>query len=255
MDEITPVFVCGMGRSGTTNALRILNMHPAVMVNGEIPLSVLKHFFALLDGTESSYSDPDRQRVWRENKAQYMFESFGYLSKGGRGRLDKAGDAKFRGHKSPRLETFFEKYESHFSGIGPAPRYFYCARNPFDCWRSHRAMTWGSETTQEFLGQYMTSFKNLERMQEYAGDRVIVLNLDELKNAPDLLAYYRDKIFTPLGLDVPERTATRIVKSADKREPSSTPPLESDQEKAIAEYPGVAALLAAHFPRATATLR
>ena len=38
-----------MGRSGTTNALRILNMHPSVMLNGEIPLSILKHFFALLD--------------------------------------------------------------------------------------------------------------------------------------------------------------------------------------------------------------
>ncbi|HVU22107.1 MAG TPA: sulfotransferase, partial [Rhizomicrobium sp.] len=80
MDQITPVFICGMGRSGTTNALRILNMHPSVMLNGEIPLSILKHFFALLDSTENSYSDPDRQRVWRENKAQYIFESFGYLS-------------------------------------------------------------------------------------------------------------------------------------------------------------------------------
>lgn len=240
-----------MGRSGTTNALRILNMHPSVMLNGEIPLSILKHFFALLDSTENSYSDPDRQRVWRENKAQYIFESFGYLSKGGRGRLDKAGDAKFRGHKSPRMETLFEKYETHFGEIGPPPRYFYCARNPFDCWRSHRTMTWGSETVQEFLAQYMTSFKNLERMQKQAAERVAVLNLDELKNAPDMLAYYRSKIFAPLGLDVPDRTAARIVKSDGKRAPSSTPPLEAGQKEAIGDYPGMAALLTAYFPNAT----
>jgi hypothetical protein len=256
MDEITPVFVCGMGRSGTTNALQILNTHPSVMLNGEIPLSILKHFFALLDTTENSYSDAERQRVWRGNKTQYMLESFGYLSKGGRGRLDKAEDAKFRGHKSPRLEILFEKYESHFSDIGPPPFYFYCARNPFDCWRSYRTMEWsGYENVQEFLQHYAMSFEKLKQMLERAGDRVALLNLDQLKSAPDALTYYRKTIFAPLGLDVSERMAIRIAKMMSKKEPSSSPALKPTERNAIADYPGIAELLETHFPDLTSAPR
>jgi hypothetical protein len=90
MDEITPVFICGMGRSGTTNALRVLNTHPSVMLNGEISLSVLKNFFALIDGVDRSYGTKDKTSAgWSTRKAEYMFESFGYLAKGGRGRQTK----------------------------------------------------------------------------------------------------------------------------------------------------------------------
>jgi Sulfotransferase family len=256
MDEITPVFVCGMPRSGTTNALQVLNTHPSVMLNSEIPLSILKHFFALLDTTENSYSEPERKQVWRENKAQYMFDSFGYLAKGGRGRLEKAQGAKFRGHKSPRLETLFERYESHFGEIGPAPFYFYCARNPFDCWRSHRSMSWSTyETAQEFLRHYKTSFVKLQQMRETAGARVFVLNLDDLKGASDALTFYRENIFAPLGLDLPERTEKRIMKVMDKRESSAAPVLEKDEKDAIAREPGVAELLETYFPKSMSASR
>jgi hypothetical protein len=249
MDEVTPVFVCGMGRSGTTNALRILNTHPAVALNGEISLSVLKHFFTLLDGVDRSYGAGDSVGDgWRAHKADYMFESFGYLSKGGRGRLNKIASAAFRGHKSPRLETLFEKYENHFDGLGPKPRYFYCARNPFDCWRSYREMAWSNyASVDQFLQHYTASFARLKEMQDAAAERVTVLNLQDLIAAPDLLAFYRESIFAPLGLDLPEKSALRIERIEGDSEHASNPALSPEDRKAIEIYPGIADIVATHF--------
>jgi hypothetical protein len=254
MDEITPLFICGMGRSGTTNALRVLNTHPSVMLNGEISLSVLNQFFALLDGVERSYAEKDDTlEGWRKRKIDYMFESFGYLSKGGRGQLKKLPAARFRGHKTPRLETLFEKYEAHFRGSGYPPRYIYCARNPFDCWRSYKATSWNRhDGVTEFLAQYMASFERLKVMQEHADGRVFVLKLDDLIAASDAAEWYRDRLFTPLGLDMPERTRSRIREfDEEKRTSSSAPALSSEEKKAITQYPGLETLIETMFENLT----
>ncbi len=102
MDDVMPLFIGGMGRAGTTNALRVLNTHPEVMLNGEVSLSVLKQFFAVLDIADRSHAESDDiAKGWKTRKTQYMFESFGYLSKGGRGHLEKAERVTFRGHRTP----------------------------------------------------------------------------------------------------------------------------------------------------------
>lgn len=257
MGEITPVFVCGMGRSGTTNALRILNTHSSVMLNGEIALNVLMRFFDLLDATDQSYGTKEHiSEDWNARKAEYIFESFGYLSKSGRGRYDNATGARFRGHKTPRLETIFEKYESHLSGCGPAPRYFYCMRNPFDCWRSYRTMPWtGYSEVEDFLQGYLESFERLEQMQKKLDERLILLNLDALKKTPDIFEFYNKNIFTPLGLDMPERTVKRITKIMGDRKPSSTPELSAQDREVIASEPGIANVLETYFPNSISASR
>ncbi len=245
MDDVTPLFIGGMGRSGTTNALRVLNTHPAVMLNGEVSLSVLKQFFALLDIADRSYMGSDETAEgWKSRKTEYMFESFGYLSKGGRGRLEKGRKATFRGHKTPRLESLFTDYETHFRGIGLKPRYFYCARNPFDCWRSTKMFSWGtSRSLEEFLKHYTTSFHTLDQMQQAIGERVSVIKLDELMAESDPLAWYRKKLFAPLGLDMPQKTIRRLEKLIAERTTSTAPNISDDERKTIASYPGIASLM------------
>lgn len=245
MDEVTPLFIGGVGRSGTTNALRVLNAHPAVALNAEVSLSVLKQLFALLDAADRSYAGNDNTAAgWKTRKAEYLFESFGYLSKGGRGRAEKIGGAKFRGHKMPRLETLFAAYETHFRSVGLEPRYFYCARNPFDCWRSNKTFSWGtSSSLEEFLKHYTASFDILRYMQQTIGERVVVLKLDELIAESDPLAWYREKIFVPLGLDLPQRAINRIEKITAERTISSTPEISAEDRKAITGYPGIAVLM------------
>jgi len=251
MGEVTPLFIFGMGRSGTTNALRVLNAHPQVMLNGEISLSVMKQFFALLDGVEKSYGAKSATlEAWHARKADYMLESFGYLSKGGRGQLKKIPEAKFRGHKTPRHELLFDRYEAHFVSTGLAPRYFYCARNPFDCWRSYGATEWnGYKAVQEFLAHYMESFEHWHTMQRCAEGRVHLLKLDDLIAAPDPLAWYRQNIFGPLDLDIPEPTLRRLAKLTDDGgAKAGAGELSTADLRAIADHPGVAALVETLFP-------
>jgi hypothetical protein len=219
------------------------------MLNGEISLAVLKQFLNLLDTLERSMSKKDALRDgWYERKADYIFSSFGYLAKGGRGRLDRASTARFRGHKSPQLESLFEPYEKHFTSVGMAPLYFYCARNAFDCWRSYRAMPWnGYDDVGQFLKHYMISFETLARMQDAAPGRVFVLNLDELKASADPIAFYRDKLFGRLGLTMPERVARRIANLAEQKRPSAHDALSEADRRTIAGHRGMRALYREKF--------
>ncbi|HWA91720.1 MAG TPA: sulfotransferase [Rhizomicrobium sp.] len=256
MDGITPLFIMGMGRSGTTNALRVASAHPEIMLNGEISLAVVKQFFALLEQLERSYGKRDAMRDgWFERKADYIFSSFGYLAKGGRGKLERGSTARFRGHKAPRLETMFDSYEAHFASVGLKPRYFYCARNAFDCWRSYRNQNWNSyDAVGRFLEHYMASFETLKRIRAEVPDRVFVLNLDELKASGDPVGFYRTRLFAPLGLELPERVARKIGNFAELKKPAEHAPLDSADDRAIADYPGMRALygemFSAHLTRA-----
>jgi Sulfotransferase family len=247
MDAVTPLFIFGMGRSGTTNAQRVANAHPLVMLNGEITLTLLKQFLALLDAADRVHEGA-RGEAWLERKADYIFESFGYLSKGGRGKLHRRADARYMGHKTPRLESLFDEYEAHFGSAGLKPRYFYCARNPFDCWRSYRAAEWNRYDVQGFLAHYVKSFERLDEIQTRVPDRIGVLNLDELIAKGDPVAFYREKLFEPLGLDVPERVVERVRSLSSKRTSGERPPeIGADDRRAIETYPGIARIHAAMF--------
>lgn len=242
MDRVTPLFILGMGRSGTTNALRAFNTHPSVMLNGEISLPVLKQFLELLETVERSYDKKDTARDgWFERKADYMFSSFGYLAKGGRGRLDKRGHATFLGHKTPRLETLFDAYEAHFGSAGLKPRYIYCARNAFDCWRSYKSMEWnGYDTVDRFLEHYSASYEKLEDMRSTAGGRVCVLNLDALVAAGDPIGFYRENLFAPLDLELPERALPRIARiHKGKRSGPESRALSDEDRETIRRHPGM----------------
>jgi len=246
MDAVTPLFVFGMSRSGTTNAQRVANAHPLVAMDGEIPLPVLKQFLTLLDAADRAH-DGTRE-AWLERKADYMFESFGYLSKGGRGKLHRRAGARYVGHKTPRLESLFDEYETHFASAGLEPRYFYCARNPFDCWRSHKAVDWNRYDVRGFLAHYVKSFARLDEIAARVPSRVGVINLDELIAQGDPVAFYRAKLLEPLGLDMPERVVQRIGKlSADRSSAPRPAALDADDRRAIETYPGIAEIDARLF--------
>jgi len=242
MGDVTPLFVLGMGRSGTTNALRVLNAHPDVMLNGEIALAVVRQYLALLDTIDRSCGKKDAMRQdWLARKAEYMYSSFGYLAKAGRGKLHKRGRARFLGHKAPQLENLFDQYEAHFASAGAEPRYVYCARNAFDCWKSYNAASWsGYGSVSEFLEDYAQSYETLDRMLERAPGRVIVNNLDALIAAPDPVAFYRTTLFEPLGLDMPEQTVRQIEKiHVAKERTSPSRKLDPEDRAAIENHPGM----------------
>jgi sulfotransferase family protein len=252
MGEITPLFIFGMGRSGTTNALRVVNSHPEVMLNGEIPNGVMRRLFQLLDTADESFVDRRNIRGgWLGRKEQYIYEAFSMLNKAGPRKPELYAAARFRGHKSPRQESMFDDYERHFASVGRQPLYFYCARNPKDCYRSYRAMDWNAyKSVGQFLGHYMESFRKLEEMQAKTPGRVFVLVLDELIASGDPLAFYRERMFAPLGL-TPSAAFARTVETLDaRREEGPRPePLSRADSETIDDYPGIAELYKTVFGR------
>lgn len=239
MERLTPLFVMGMGRSGTTNALRVLNCHPKVMLTGEIALAVLKRFFALLDVLDQSNQGKTQVRDgWLGRKADYVFTSFGYMAKMPRGQPEAPAGAIYRGHKSPRLEFIFDDYETHFASVGMQPRYVYCTRNPFDCWTSYKSMPWNAyRDVDHFLRDYERSHLELRRVRGEASGRVLVMDLDALKAAPDPLAFYRENLYAPLGLEMDDRIRQRIHKIHYESKRGSPARALGDEERArIARY-------------------
>ena len=248
MSAATPLFILGMGRSGTTTAQRVLNAHPSVSLTGEVPLAVLRALFATLDAADKAHAKT--REGWLSRKTGFMFDAFGSLSKGGVGAAGRRADALFRGFKEPRLESLFAPLETHFASVGLLPRYVYCARNPFDCWRSYKATSWNSYAeVNRFLADYVKSFEHLQAMRAAAPERVCVLNLDDAIASRDAAKFYSDTLFGFLGLDVPERVARRIGEFAAPERPSQYPPLSSEERAAVEAFGGIARIRAEHFGR------
>ncbi|MBV9993554.1 MAG: sulfotransferase [Alphaproteobacteria bacterium] len=256
---MTPLFVLGMGRSGTTNALRVLNTHPEIMLDGEISLSILSKLMALLEAADRSFEKNEaRNDGWLARKSEYIYSSFGHLAKAGPGRPRKRSRARFLGHKSPQLENLFDQYEAQFATVGAAPRYVYCARNAFDCWTSYKTMPWNPyKSVGAFLNHYAASYAALDRMLERAPGRVSVMNLDALIASRDPIAFYRATLFEPLGLNLPARSIEAIadIHSAKERT-SAARDLDAAERAAIENHPAVrerhAAMFAPHLRRETA---
>jgi len=245
MDAPTPLFVTGMGRSGTTTALRVLNTHPSVYLTGEVPLPVLRALFATLDAADKAHVDT--RDGWLSRKTDFMFDAFGFLSKGGEGRTHRRATAGFRGFKEPRLEGMFADLESHFASVGLAPRYVYCARNPFDCWRSYKATSWNRHDEEGFLAAYVKSFAHLRAMRTAAPQRVAVISLDEVIASGDPAKFYRDRLFSFLELHVPKRVAQHIERIANSERRSPYPALPPAERSAIEAFPGIAEIRAEYF--------
>jgi hypothetical protein len=90
-----------------------------------------------------------------------------------------------------------------------------------------------------FLAQDVQSFERLADIEARAGDRVGILNLDALIASGDAVAFYRETLFAPLGLDMPERVVQRMQTLSAKRTEGPRPAeLDADDRRAIETSPG-----------------
>jgi hypothetical protein len=234
MKTVSPLIICGMGRSGTRNTANVLNCHDEVMLFGEVPLGVMKEVFDLLDTIDKTYSRKDYHvKLWARKKAQFVYSSFNYIGKAPLAKEKRS--ARFIGHKTPHHEKLFEDYERHFQSVDVQPVYLYCCRDVKSCWRSYKSMNWGSKRTLEsFLKEYEESYAHLQLMRSKAKNRVHLVKLNDLIAAPNQVEFYRETLFKPLGLDLDSDTAQKIASLENGNatvKVTGRPPLElTDQE-------------------------
>ena len=174
-------------------------------------------------------------------------------------RLGSAGrplvrdNAVWFGHKTPRHERHFKRYEAIFDDPDNRAIYVYCLRNPFDVWRSYRAMPWNKfKTVDEFLGAWLRSVRMYHAMAAKAPGRVLMFNLDAMLRAPDWMVYLRPTIFGPLEIhpDSFRRPLNGLgnTNSAERKHGAKPEPLSDHDRKVIASHPETRRIIETYFP-------
>jgi hypothetical protein len=195
---VLPLIVCGFPRSGTLMAAQALALSPEVELQGEmaLPDQTIGHLEALKAWHDGQGA---RSELWRARSYEVMFDAFAGAAPG---RRIVRPNARYRGHKTPRHERYFDRYEALFDKAEAPPRYVYCLRNPWAVWRSLKIMPWNSfRTVGAFIEAWGRSVETFERMQATAPGRVLLFDLDGFVAAEDPAAFLGATLYGPLGLD------------------------------------------------------
>lgn len=192
-DEAKPLIVFGMGRSGTRMCANILSNSDAVELQGEIGDPAAARMIDWLEAIRHQRGPDDRARVYGLARATFK----GAAS----GRLIERPQARWFGHKTPRHERYFARYEAVFDDPARPAHYVYCLRNPFHTWRSYRVMPWnGFKDVRAFLDAWVRSVQMYEAMRGAAPGRVLAFNLDDMIRAPDRTDWLKPNLLDPLEI-------------------------------------------------------
>jgi len=250
----TPLIVSGFPRSGTWMCAHLLANSPEVELQGEMPRG--DEVLAFLEGMKAHYAGQpaDRRARWEAKAHELAFDVFAGVSATASARRP---GARYAGHKTPRHERWFDRYEALFDHPAARPRHVYCLRNPWAVWRSHRVMPWNRlERVEDFIRAWTGSVGCWERMHDRAGERALLFRLDEMTADPAQAgAVVERTLLAPLGLD-PARLiqpvgAVRNTNSAGQKLGAEPPPLDARDIDRIAGDRRVRDLLSRWLPEAT----
>lgn len=188
-----PLIVCGMGRSGTRMCANILTNSRLVELQGELGGPAGTRLLAWLEAARTQRGEGAFEANYEQARQAFRI--------GAAGKPAERSDAVWFGHKTPRHERHFRRYEVIFDDPDNRATYVYCIRNPFDVWRSYQAMPWNKfSTVDEFLKAWLRSVSTYEMIAATAPGRILVFNLDEMVRAPEWTEYLQPSLFDPLGL-------------------------------------------------------
>ena len=114
--------------------------------------------------------------------------------------MDRLGTASHVVNKTPRLEHRFDELEELFQTT--PPKYVYCVRNAFGVLKSIKNLpnlAWNVNTVETNLENYLSSLRQYDKILRTAPDRVLMINIDDLKKAPSNFSMYK-KVFDLMGL-------------------------------------------------------
>jgi hypothetical protein len=199
-----------MPRSGTRNFVNALNVHPSVMLTGEISQPAMRKLLEVGQQLDRSYRGNDRYtRNWQKKRNRFLLESMFSMSKSPR--REFSPECAYVGTKTPNHEFLYEEYERYYAELAIKPRYVFCARRAESCWASYRSMTWARRGVRAFLKRYVSSYNVLRKMLDEVPDRCVVANLDLYVASDSKEAFLRSTLFEPLGLTVDEGQLAEMI--------------------------------------------
>jgi len=178
--DATPLIVVGRQRAGTRFITKLLNSFPDVVIQGEIPNSIMKRVAPLIQFIDQYYlaehaqqdntSPPTRtfpRCGWEEKRRDLIFAIWANCTQ--TRRIELKGPLRYYGYKRPNNEFYFSLYEKSFSSC--PPRYIYCLRKFRENFLSISSR-WPDRTIEEVADNYCASLQQYLKMKEQAPDRV-----------------------------------------------------------------------------------
>jgi glycosyltransferase involved in cell wall biosynthesis len=203
-----PTVIFGNPRSGTRMCANVLHQHPGICVTDEtlnLPRMIEAVAYACNRHLKKYQSGRELQR-----RREILAKAF-WITRSTNGVMNRLGTASHVVNKTPRLEHRFDELEELFQTT--PPRYVYCVRNAFGVLKSIKNLpnlSWNVNTIETNLENYLSSLRQYDKIVQTAPDRVVVINIDELKAMPSNFAMY-EKVFDLMGLPpVPKGIRTKI---------------------------------------------
>jgi Sulfotransferase family len=207
-----PLMVVGAPRCGTRFVANALNRHPAILLHGEIPSPAMDNAIRFLSETGDLFGLEPRWSGWERSRRDLLYAIWVSMLKGPQRR--PRGAVAWFGHKTPGHDRYWEFYRGFFGDIGP--KYVFCMRNFVDHYLSlvsmedHRSLDGidSRRMIRRTAEEYCASVARYADMKAALGADVALFVLDDLREGG--IRYLREALFERLGIDVNDRTLSRI---------------------------------------------
>lgn len=200
-----PLMVVGSPRCGTRFVANALNRHPAIIVHGEIPKPAMDSAVRFLSEASAFFaSEMQWAASWEQNRRDLLYGIWVSMIKGTP--RARSGTIAWFGHKTPRHDRYWEFYRDFF-GEDRGPSYVFCMRNFVDHYLSMNSMN-ENHVIDRIAREYRASVARYAEMKAALGEKVSLFLLDDLREGG--IDYVRATVFERLGIEVDQRTLSRI---------------------------------------------
>jgi Sulfotransferase family len=202
--EARPLMVVGAPRCGTRFVASALNRSPMVRVHGEIPWQAMDNAVRFLSETTNYFtSAPEWAASWQYSRKELIYALWTSMVKG-RPRAIRTAKTWF-GHKTPRHDQYWKFYKDFLPDA--RLKYIFCMRNFVDHYLSMNSMN-ERHRIDLIARDYRVSVARYAEMKAALGEDISLFVLDDLGEGG--VDYLRRTLFEGLGIDVDDRTLSRI---------------------------------------------
>lgn len=199
------VVIFGNPRSGTRMCANVLNMHPEILITGE--WFDVKRLHSIKRNLKR-YIGNENNDIMYNQKSHSLIKFIWMLRQNSTYKSD-IDNLKYIGNKTPIIEHSYELLEDFFSN---EVKYIYCIRNAYSVLESVKNLSnlaWNRNSVERNLELYLSSLRKYFEIKEKVGDRVFIVNIDDIVCAESNMTVYSD-VFDFLGIEVDDSVSVSI---------------------------------------------
>lgn len=213
------VVVCGMPRCGTRQFADFMSRHTSVALQGEISNPVVPIIRKAVEAADQLYPAGYAADAIARKRPHTIIQMFGSFSKT---MPIHVPDARIHGFKSPSAELMHRDLNKLLLPSFPQIQYFYCIRNPIDCYLSLSSMPWFAMDAKDYIDRYITSISAASQIAKISSEgrrRVVIstLNLDSFIATKDKAMWLRQRVFAPLKIAPSVEWLAKITETTENR--------------------------------------